>query len=192
MNLEEQKLSSLIKFYYKNSTPIVLKLKNKNSVLIKGTIVSKNFIGQRSIIIENPIKGKIKIFLDEIEVSSIIPLEYYKKPVQREDSRSPINPKLRYKILKRDRFTCMRCGARAPDVELEVDHKIPVSRGGTDDEKNLITTCLKCNRGKGTNNKNFLNERSAIISNMSEVRSMQTLNENTNKGGLMGLFNRKR
>ena len=151
MNLEEQKLSSLIKFYYKNSTPIVLKLKNKNSVLIKGTIVSKNFIGQRSIIIENPIKGKIKIFLDEIEVSSIIPLEYYKKPVQREDSRSPINPKLRYKILKRDRFTCMRCGARAPDVVLEVDHKIPVSRGGTDDEKNLITTCLKCNRGKGSN-----------------------------------------
>ena len=40
-------------------------------------------------------------------------------------------------------------GARAPDVELEVDHKIPVSRGGTDDEKNLITKCFNCNRGKG-------------------------------------------
>ena len=35
------------------------------------------------------------------------------------------------------------------DVELEVDHVIPISRGGTDDISNLKTACFKCNRGKG-------------------------------------------
>ena len=44
---------------------------------------------------------------------------------------------------------CQYCGAAGPKVELEVDHKIPVSRGGTDDIDNLTTACFKCNRGKG-------------------------------------------
>ena len=44
---------------------------------------------------------------------------------------------------------CQYCGACGRDVELEVDHVIPVSRGGTDDLKNLKTSCRECNRGKG-------------------------------------------
>jgi hypothetical protein len=31
---------------------------------------------------------------------------------------------------------------------LEVDHIHPVSKGGTDDSMNLITSCFDCNRGK--------------------------------------------
>lgn len=54
----------------------------------------------------------------------------------------------RFSILKRDRFTCVYCGAHPPNVELEVDHYFPLARGGTDDYGNLVTACLECNRGK--------------------------------------------
>ncbi|MGA3264527.1 MAG: HNH endonuclease [Terracidiphilus sp.] len=59
---------------------------------------------------------------------------------------------LRYRILSRDRFRCVLCGASpAKDVavELHVDHIYPRSRGGQSIEENLRTLCLKCNLGKG-------------------------------------------
>lgn len=55
----------------------------------------------------------------------------------------------RFDILQRDGFTCRYCGRQAPETELEVDHVHPRSKGGTDDQKNLVTTCRDCNRGKG-------------------------------------------
>lgn len=60
-----------------------------------------------------------------------------------------IGVKIRYEILKRDRFTCSYCGAHPPDVLLEIDHVIPKAAGGSDDPDNLITACWDCNRGKG-------------------------------------------
>ncbi len=35
---------------------------------------------------------------------------------------------------------------------LEIDHKTPISRGGSEDESNLAATCLGCNRAKGDMN----------------------------------------
>mgnify|MGYP002512584094 CR=1 FL=1 len=63
-------------------------------------------------------------------------------------SRAMISPKTRYQIFKRDKFMCRYCGAKAPEVALEIDHIIPVSRGGDNDFSNLITACQQCNRGK--------------------------------------------
>lgn len=54
----------------------------------------------------------------------------------------------RFDILARDNFTCQYCGRKAPDVELQVDHIYPVSRGGYDDEKNCVTACITCNSSK--------------------------------------------
>jgi hypothetical protein len=62
--------------------------------------------------------------------------------------RTKMTPKLRYDILKRDNFTCVCCGAKAPSVNLEVDHILPISKGGKTTEKNLQTLCFLCNRGK--------------------------------------------
>lgn len=56
----------------------------------------------------------------------------------------------RFYVMKRDRFTCIYCGAHPPNVELEVDHFFPASRGGSDHTDNLVTACRDCNRGKGT------------------------------------------
>jgi 5-methylcytosine-specific restriction endonuclease McrA len=63
--------------------------------------------------------------------------------------RTPLPQKLRYEILRRDGFTCQYCGRKPPDVDLEVDHIDPVSKGGLNDPKNLITACRECNAGKG-------------------------------------------
>lgn len=57
--------------------------------------------------------------------------------------------KLRFAVLRRDSYRCQLCGRDASDgIKLEVDHKIPVAKGGTDDLLNLWTLCFDCNRGK--------------------------------------------
>lgn len=65
--------------------------------------------------------------------------------------RAKLTAALRYFILKRDGFRCSKCGRSAVEdnyVRLEVDHVIPVSRGGKTVEENLKTLCRDCNRGK--------------------------------------------
>lgn len=59
-----------------------------------------------------------------------------------------ISPKMRFTILNRDGFRCKYCGRSAEETKLEVDHIIPVARGGKSVEENLITACMECNRGK--------------------------------------------
>lgn len=49
-------------------------------------------------------------------------------------------------VFERDNYTCAYCGEIGG--QLEVDHKRPWSRGGTDDMDNLTTACLRCNRQK--------------------------------------------
>lgn len=65
------------------------------------------------------------------------------------EKRKGINPKVKFEVFKRDNFTCQYCGAKAPDVLLEIDHINPVSNGGDNEILNLITSCFECNRGKG-------------------------------------------
>lgn len=60
-----------------------------------------------------------------------------------------ISLRRRFRILKRDSFRCRYCGAAASDgVELHVDHVQPRALGGADDDRNLVTACVDCNRGK--------------------------------------------
>jgi hypothetical protein len=63
-------------------------------------------------------------------------------------TRDNVSLRTRQRIFRRDRFTCQLCGARPPDVRIEIDHKTPVSLGGTTDDLNLWTLCFSCNRGK--------------------------------------------
>ncbi len=56
---------------------------------------------------------------------------------------------VRFTVLRRDSHKCVSCGKSPPEVTLEVDHKEPFSKGGTNDIGNLQTLCFDCNRGKG-------------------------------------------
>jgi len=55
---------------------------------------------------------------------------------------------LRLQIFQRDHFTCAYCG-QVGGI-LEIDHIIPISRGGFNQAANLTTACVKCNRQKRT------------------------------------------
>ena len=67
------------------------------------------------------------------------------------NERQP-SPKLRFQILKRDRFSCTYCGGKPRDgFVLVVDHIIPFSKGGLTTTENLTTACWTCNIGKSNN-----------------------------------------
>jgi hypothetical protein len=62
--------------------------------------------------------------------------------------RKALSTRTRFEVFKRDRFTCQYCGRTPPAVVLHVDHILAVANGGTDEECNLITSCVDCNLGK--------------------------------------------
>lgn len=94
-------------------------------------------------ILEETSKTAEKIIPQEKRISNSL--------VRSEDRRG-ITLSLRYKVLVRDNFRCVRCGrnpATNPGVELHVDHVVPFSIGGKTTLDNLETKCKECNLGKG-------------------------------------------
>lgn len=66
--------------------------------------------------------------------------------------RALMTSQLRDKIKHRDNFKCCYCNLGIidePNLLLEIDHKIPLSKGGMTTYDNLQTLCWKCNRTKG-------------------------------------------
>jgi Restriction endonuclease len=108
--------------------------------------------------------------------------------------RKSLSKKIRFEVFKRDSFTCQYCGKVAPNVVLELDHIEPVSKGGTNDILNLITSCYDCNRGKSDRELNddsvvtkqrqqleLLQERREQIQQMFEWRkALQQISDDTN------------
>lgn len=60
-----------------------------------------------------------------------------------------VAPATREAILKRDRYSCVKCGrVPAPGVWLEIDHLLERSAGGGDEPANLQTLCNSCHSAK--------------------------------------------
>lgn len=72
--------------------------------------------------------------------------------------RKTIPQSIRFEVFKRDLFTCQYCGLKAPDIILEIDHIIPVSKGGDNSIENLVTACRQCNGGKSNKKLSELSE----------------------------------
>ena len=66
-------------------------------------------------------------------------------------NRKSISLRVRFEVLRRNKFCCSYCGKAAVDgYRLVIDHIKPVSKGGTNDIDNLTASCDDCNNGKGT------------------------------------------
>ncbi|MBR8827967.1 MAG: HNH endonuclease [Gomphosphaeria aponina SAG 52.96 = DSM 107014] len=60
-----------------------------------------------------------------------------------------IPPEVRKYVYERDKYQCQSCGKR--EKQLNIDHIIPLAKGGTNDISNLQTLCWQCNQQKKDN-----------------------------------------
>jgi len=88
--------------------------------------------------------------------------------------RKPLSKKLRFEVFKRDSFTCQYCGKSAPDIVLHCDHIQPVSKDGSNDILNLVTSCQDCNLGKSNR---LLSDDAAIKQRKRQLDSLQERRE---------------
>ena len=71
------------------------------------------------------------------------------KDYHSKNQRKLMSKELKQKVIIRDNYTCQICGKYMPDgVGLQVDHIIPVSKGGKSVLSNLQVLCSKCNGKK--------------------------------------------
>ena len=63
--------------------------------------------------------------------------------------RGKVTNQVRFEIYRRDGNRCRKCGRHTND--LEIDHIIPISKGGKSTMNNLQTLCHQCNVEKGSN-----------------------------------------
>jgi len=63
----------------------------------------------------------------------------------KEYSREPIPEDVRFFVWRRDQGRCVKCGSKK---NLEFDHIIPISEGGSNSERNIQLLCQECNRKK--------------------------------------------
>ena len=63
--------------------------------------------------------------------------------------RGKVSNKMRFSVYQRDGYRCRKCGISCRYAQLEVDHIVPISKGGKSTYDNLQTLCHKCNVEKG-------------------------------------------
>lgn len=66
--------------------------------------------------------------------------------------RGRVSNRMRFSIYERDGYRCRKCGVNGrynKYVQLEIDHIIPIAKGGKTTYDNLQTLCHRCNVEKG-------------------------------------------
>ena len=62
--------------------------------------------------------------------------------------RIPIPDSVRQYVYQRDNFQCQSCGKTHLETKLNIDHIVPLAKGGSNDMSNLQTLCQACNQRK--------------------------------------------
>ena len=99
----------------------------------------------------DPFKKLIRgLIRESILASSPKPKRTKKSKKQAKSTRRShyIPAATRVDVLRRDNHRCVYCGVSAKKAELEIDHIIPFSKGGSNAISNLQTLCSVCNKGK--------------------------------------------
>jgi Holliday junction resolvasome RuvABC ATP-dependent DNA helicase subunit len=86
--------------------------------------------------------GKINLTIAETALKMLVSSGEKKHT---RESREAIPSEVRHEVWRRDEGKCVKCGSRA---NLEYDHIIPVSKGGSNTARNIELLCESCNRAK--------------------------------------------
>lgn len=70
------------------------------------------------------------------------------KAIHRKVQRA-ISGAVQQKIWHRDGWQCMYCGKSVPQIQVTVDHFVPLELGGEDNPGNYISACRQCQKAKG-------------------------------------------
>ena len=63
--------------------------------------------------------------------------------------RYEISGAVQQKVWAADTFRCMYCFRAMGDVQLTIDHFVPLEMGGPNNPGNYLSACRKCNKDKG-------------------------------------------
>ncbi len=78
--------------------------------------------------------------------------------------RKKFTPSMRRMVYAKDHGCCYICGKPVLPACFEIEHKIPLSKGGTNDISNLYTACHICNTMKNSMSfEDFLHKASEIV-----------------------------
>jgi hypothetical protein len=83
----------------------------------------------------------------ELAIHSIIATHGAHHALAKRDG-SYVPPLSNRTLFQRDDHMCMYCGGRFSPRQLSRDHVRPVSRGGADHWRNVVTACVRCNNAK--------------------------------------------
>jgi len=105
----------------------------------------------------NPDDYPEQLSQEELEMSCsmfghLCPVFFVNEPltetIERRRIGRHIPRKMMIRIVRRDNYTCQECGKHLKDDEIEFDHIIPISKGGSSEEHNIRLVCYDCNRRK--------------------------------------------
>jgi len=154
---------SILKKYQEDGTKITFRMLNhqeyffkgiikevykiKSSVGIGNSMEGPDIIGAGFVLeLENGEKAYFKsweIDFETLHPSSYSPIRYF--------NRVPISEELKNKIFVRDNYECQLKMEGCLTKATEIDHIIPVSKGGLNNEGNLQASCSQCNKKKNSN-----------------------------------------
>jgi hypothetical protein len=82
-------------------------------------------------------------FSDQPEIM-IGPAKIFQRKVRYE-----VSGHVQQKIWRADGYKCYYCSRQMGEVQLSIDHFIPLEAGGANDQSNYLSACRKCNKDKG-------------------------------------------
>jgi hypothetical protein len=91
------------------------------------------------------VKGSSKIITADFTAEALKMLIPTDDTKETDENRYAIPFEVRIKVWRRDNGKCVKCGSRQ---NLEFDHIIPVSKGGSNTVRNIELLCENCSRSK--------------------------------------------
>lgn len=92
--------------------------------------------------------------LNQVNVSTLIGSQQYSTPGARTKHKRNVSALLKKKVAASQQWKCASCNALL-DETYEIDHKIALDHGGTNDPSNLWALCPHCHRKKTVNERIF-------------------------------------